>query len=169
MKKTLCLLLLLLCITTINAQRPDTVKGVPHFKLLKQDSTYTTDANLKKGKAVMIIYFSPDCPHCQKLTYELQDEFKKEAKAHTTTLKQLQIVMATFTELKPMQIFYRDFGLVKYPNITLGTEGKTYTLLTFYHVGSTPFIAIYSKTGQLVKTFDKPAPLEDIMVALKKV
>jgi thiol-disulfide isomerase/thioredoxin len=169
MKKALCLFLLLFSITTINAQKPDTVKGVPHFKLLKPDSTYTTDANLKKGHAVMVIYFAPDCPHCQKLTYEFQDEFKKEAKAHKNTLRNIEIVMATYTELKAIQVFYRDFGLVKYPNITLGTEGRTYTLLTYYHVGTTPYIAIYSKAGKLVKTFDKPAKIEDVMAELKKV
>lgn len=169
MKKLLFLLLLLMSVSSINAQRPDTVKGIPHFKLLRNDSTWVTQDNLKKGKPVMIIYFSPDCSHCQRLTYEFQEEFKKEAKAGSVTLKHVQIVMATFTELKAIQVFYKDFGLVKYPNITVGTEGRTYTLLSFYHVSTTPYIAIYSKTGQLVKAFDKVPKLEDIIAALKTV
>src|ERR1700712_2744442 len=167
MKKALCLILLLLSIAHVNAQRPDVAKGVPHFKLLGQDSTYFTEAKLKKCKAVMIIYFSPDCPHCQKLTYEMQDEFKKETKAHSSILKNVQIVMATFTELKPIQVFYKEFGLIKYPNILLGTEGRTYTLLTYFHVSTTPFIAIYSKSGDLVKTFSKEPSFDDLMVELK--
>jgi len=169
MKKTLCLLLLLISFSRINAQHADTVKGIPHYKLLNKDSTWITQDNLKKGKPVMIIYFSPDCSHCQRLTYEFQEEFKKEAKAGSKTLSHVQIVMATFAELKAIQVFYKDFGLSKYPNITVGTEGHTYGLLNFYHVTTTPYIAIYSKTGQLVKVFDKVPKLEDIVAALKTV
>ena len=32
----------------------------------------------------MIIYFAPDCSHCQQLTYEFQDEFKKKPKTTLT-------------------------------------------------------------------------------------
>ncbi|EHQ28281.1 TlpA family protein disulfide reductase [Mucilaginibacter paludis] len=169
MKNLFCLILLLLSITNIDAQKTDTIKTIPAYRLLNQDSVYVTQANLKKGKPVMIIYFSPDCTHCQRLTYEFKDEFKKEVKNHTKELSHVQIVMATWTQLKAIQIFYRDFGLNQYPNITIGTEGSTYTLQRFYQVRTTPYIAIYSKTGQLVKAFDKEPKLNDILTVLKKV
>jgi thioredoxin-related protein len=169
MKKIIAAVFLLISFSCTNAQRPDTVKGIPHYRLLTKDSTFITDANLKKGKPTMIIYFAPDCSHCQRLTYEFQEEFKKEAKAKTNTLKHVQIVMATWTELRAIQAFYKEFGLEKYPNITVGTEGKTMTLLRFYNVATTPYIAVYSKTGQLVQAFSKVPKLEDILAALKKV
>ncbi|MEO6524758.1 MAG: hypothetical protein ABIN91_23940 [Mucilaginibacter sp.] len=169
MKTTLCIILLLFGINNIKAQKTDVPAGIPHYRLLSQDSTYITQDNLKKGKPTMIIYFSPDCTHCQKLTYEFQDEFAKEAKVHANTLKHVQIVMATWAQLKAIQVFYRDFGLVKYPNITVGTEGNAMTLGHVYNVSTTPYIAIYSKTGQLVKVFDKVPKLEDIIATLKKV
>jgi len=169
MKNTLCIILLLFSIQNLKAQKTDVPTGIPHYKLLKQDSTYITQDNLKKGMPTMIIYFSPDCTHCQKLTYEFQDEFAKEAKAHSNTLKHVQIVMATWSQLKAIQVFYRDFGLEKYPNITVGTEGNTMTLGRIYSVATTPFIAIYSKDGKLAKVFDKVPKLEDIIAALKKV
>lgn len=169
MKTTFCIILFLFGINNIQAQKTDSSTGLPHYRLLTKDSTYITQNNLKKGKPTMIIYFSPDCTHCQKLTYEFQDEFAKEAKAHLNTLKHVQIVMATWTQLKAIQVFYKDFGLEKYPNITVGTEGNTMTLLHFYNVSTTPYIAIYSKTGQLVKAFDKVPKLEDILAVLKKV
>lgn len=169
MKKLACLILLLICVTTINAQRTDTIKSIPHYKVLTKDSTYITDANLKKGKPVMIIYFAPDCSHCQQLTYEFQDEFKKEAKKHSNTLKHVQIMMITWQQIKAIQAFYKDFGLEKYPNITVGTEGNTMTLLHFYKVTTTPYIAIYSKNGQLTKAFEKVPKFEEIIAELKKV
>ena len=169
MKTTLAFFLLLFSISNINAQKTEPVKTIPHYKLLKQDSTYITDANLKKGQPVMIIYFSPDCSHCQRLTYEFKEEFTKEAKKKVNTLSHVQIVMATWTQFKEIQVFYRDFGLNKYPNITVGTEGTTMMLQRIYQVKTTPYIAIYSKTGQLSATFDKPPKLEDVLAALKKV
>jgi thioredoxin-related protein len=167
MKKLSILILLLVTISCIHAQKADTT-GIPKYRLLNQDSVFVTNAKLKKAKPVMIIYFSPDCSHCQRLTYEMKEEFTKEAKGKLKTLSGTQIIMATWTQYKAIQVFYHDFDLVKYPNITVGTEGDTMTLLHYYKVTSTPYIAIYSKSGQLVKFFDKPAKIEDILKELKK-
>jgi thioredoxin-related protein len=169
MKKTLFLFLLLISIITIKAQKTDTGKTIPPYRLLTKDSVYITQANLKKNKPVMIIYFSPDCTHCQRMTYEFKEEFTKEAKAKSKVLSHVQIVMATWTQLKAIQVFYRDFGLDKYPNIIVGTEGTTMQLQRYYQVKTTPYIAIYSKTGQLVKVFDKVPKIEDIIATLKTV
>ncbi|RKR85648.1 thioredoxin-like protein [Mucilaginibacter gracilis] len=169
MKKLLCLFLLFYGIANVYAQKPAAINTLPKYKLLRSDSTWVTQANLKKGKPVMIIYFAPDCSHCQRLTYEMQEEFKKETKLNLKPLAHVQIVMATWAELRAIKVFYNDFGLVKYPNITVGTEGNTYTLLRFYNVSTTPYIAIYSKTGQLVKAFAKVPKFEEIMAVLNKV
>jgi len=89
----------------------------------------------------MIIYFAPDCVHCQHLMFEL--------KPHMKELKNIQVVMITFVEqIKAIQVFARDFDLKKYPNWTVGTEGYTYKVQQYYHVATTPYIAIYDKSGE---------------------
>lgn len=158
----------MLCINNIQAQKTD-VKGIPPYRLLTKDSTYITPANLKKDKPVMIIYFSPDCTHCQHLTFEMKEEFDKEKKKKDNTLRNTQIVMATWTQLQEIQIFYKEFELAKYPNIVVGTEGTTYVMQRYYQVKSTPYIAIYSKAGKLVKAFDKVPTITDIISTLKKI
>jgi thioredoxin-related protein len=163
MKKLLLILSLIILAGCTQAQNKQNIENIPPFKILKSDSTYFTTANLKKNKPVMIIYFSPDCSHCQHLVYEMKPKMKQ--------FGDTQIVMVTFTEftmLKMIKNFIRDFGLAKYPNITVGTEGHTYVVQQYYQVKTTPYIAIYDHKGKLVQAFDKVPSMEELIIAIKK-
>ncbi len=166
MKKILLLVCLIIAAGCSQAQ--DTVdtkniQNIPPFKILRTDSTWFTTANLKKGKPVMIIYFSPDCSHCQHMVYDMKPKMKQ--------FGNIQIVMVTFTDfnrLKMIQNFQRDFDLAKYHNITIGTEGHTYIVQRYYQVRTTPFIAIYDKNGKLVKAYDKAPSIDTLIAEIKK-
>ena len=137
-------------------------QGFPNYHILDQDSVYVTPANLKKNKPVMVIYFAPDCSHCQHLMYELKPKMQD--------LKNVQVVMVTFVmQLKAIQVFYRDFDLKKYPNFTVGTEGTTYTVQRFYNVHTTPYIALYDKNRKLVKAWDKAPTVDELDAEVKKL
>lgn len=139
---------------------------IPSFRILKGDSTYTDYTNLNKHRPVMIIYFMPDCSHCQHLMYELKPKLDQ--------LKHVQVVMisASRTEypyLKLLKTFSRDYGLNKYNNIIVGTEYPTYKVQQYYRVATTPFIAIYDKNGKAVKFIDKDPKVDDILATVKKL
>jgi len=139
---------------------------IPHYKILKVDSTYITQDALDKHKPVMIIYFGPDCPHCQHLMAEMKENM--------ASLKNIQIVMITFTDTKypylnMIKDFSKTYDLPKYKNITMGTEYPDYKVQRYYQVGGTPFVAIYDHNGKMVKYFDKPPKIEDVVAAAKKV
>lgn len=162
MKKLVLLLSLIIVAGCTQAQNKPDIEHIPHFKILKADSTYFSYTDLKKDKPVMIIYFSPDCSHCQHLMYDLKPELPK--------LKNVQIVMITFMPmLKGIQTFQRDFDLAKYHNITIGTEGYTYVVQKFYSVQTTPYIAIYDKYGKLFQSYPKVPKIPVLMETLKKV
>jgi thioredoxin-related protein len=138
-------------------------RTIPPFKILRADSTYFTVADLKKDKPVMIIYFSPDCGHCQHLVYEMKPKMKQ--------LGDIQIVMVTFTDftmLKMIKNFNRDFNLAKYHNITVGTEGRTYVVQQYYQIVRTPYIAIYDHKGKLVQAFEDVPTMDELITAVKK-
>ena len=161
MKKLLLLLSLIIVAGCTQAQT--NIDKIPPFKILRTDSTYFTPADLKKNKPVMIIYFSPDCSHCQHMVYEMKPKMKE--------FGDTQIVMVTFTEftmLKMIQTFTRDFDLAKYPNIIVGTEGHTYVVQRYYQVRTTPYIAIYDRKGKLVKAFEKAPTIPELIAAVKK-
>lgn len=162
MKKLFILLTIIVAAGCSNAQTSTPPPVIPPYRILNTDSVYLTPANLKKHKAVMIIYFSPDCTHCQHLVYEMKPKMKE--------FKDIQIVMITFTEqLKAIKTFYRDFSLAKYPNVIVGSEGRTYTVAKYYNVSSTPYIAIYDKNGKLSKAYEKVPAVDELAKEVKKV
>ncbi len=162
MKKLYLLLCLIVAAGCSQAQTPPVNSAIPPYHILTTDSVYVTPANLKKNKPVMVIYFAPDCSHCQHLMYDLKPELPK--------LKNVQIVMITFTPmLKALQVFQRDFDLAKYHNIIIGTEGYTYLVQKFYHIQTTPYIAIYDKYGKLFQAYDKVPKIPVLMETVKKV
>jgi thioredoxin-related protein len=136
------------------------IQKIAPYRILNTDSVYVTPAQLKKGKPVMLIYFSPDCSHCQRLMYEMQPKMKE--------LADVQIVMITFTSYAMIKGFYHDFGISRYPNITIGTEGYTYNVQRYYDVKTTPYIAIYNSKGKLVKSYEKPPKVEELINVTKK-
>lgn len=157
------LLLFLGFIITVGCTQAQTNLAMPHYRILKADSTYSTWADLNPHKPVMLIYFSPDCPHCQHLTLEMKQKM--------SSLKNIQIVMITWSkdfDIRAIKDFYRDYGLKKYPGIVVGTEGYTYTVQRYFHIETTPYIAIYNKKGTPVKEFRKPPEMKDLIAAVKK-
>ncbi|HAL81298.1 MAG TPA: hypothetical protein DCO83_02915 [Mucilaginibacter sp.] len=164
MKKLLFLFSLIIAAGCSNAQIPTFVPPplIPSYRILNTDSVYITPANLKKNKPVMVIYFAPDCSHCQHLMYELKPKMKD--------FKNIQVVMITFVkELKAIQVFYRDFDLKKYPNFIVGTEYPTYKVQQYYQVRTTPYIALYNKNGKLVKTYEKVPNVDTLLAEVKKM
>jgi thiol-disulfide isomerase/thioredoxin len=142
-------------------QAPIIPLTIPPYKILTTNDQTVTPANLVKNKPVMIIYFAPDCPHCQKLINDIKPSMAK--------FKNIQVIMITFTDIRMVKTFENDYGLKAYPNFVLGTEGYTYTVQRFYKLQHTPFVAIYNKGGQLVQTFEKQPEASDLLTAIKKI
>ena len=169
MKRILVFLSLIIAAGCTQAQTTQTpakpsIDNIPNFKLLSQDSVYITNANLKKGKGVVIIYFSPDCSHCQHLMTELKPDMKK--------FSNVNVVMATFIQtnmLKMLRDFRRDYKLDEYPNFLTGTEFPNYILQRYYQVATTPYIAIYDRKGKLVKAYDKAPKVDELLAEVKKI
>jgi thiol-disulfide isomerase/thioredoxin len=145
-----------------NAQTFTPPPEIPAYRILNTDSVYVTPANLKKNKPVMVIYFAPDCSHCEHLMYEMKPKM--------AAFKNIQVVMITFVlEVKAIQVFSRDFGLNKYPNFTIGTEGYAGTVQKYYQVKSTPYIALYDKNHKLVKAYEKAPKIDVLADVVKKL
>lgn len=131
------------------------------YKILTTKDVYTTPADLKKDKPVMLIYFAPDCPHCQKMIKDMKPVMDK--------FKNIQMLMITFTDIRMVKTFENDYGLKAYPNFTLGTEGYTYTVQRYYQLKHTPYVALYGKNGKLVQAFEKQPEVSDLLSAIKKI
>lgn len=168
MKKLLAFVCFVLVAACSHAQQdPKILKlPMPHYRICKADSSFVTEAAIKKDKPVMFIYFAPDCPHCQHMMKDMTEKMND--------FKHIQIVMICATRtvypyLGMLKNFSRDYDLPKYKNITMGSEFPRLDVATYFHVLTTPFVAIYNKEGHMTQYFDKPPKIEDVVAAVKKV
>lgn len=151
MKYLFTLLLLSICFSSISQNTEQNkapylqVKIVPPFKIYNYDSTLLSKTDLKKGP-VLILYFSPDCGHCQMETDSLISKIE--------SLKKLQIVMITGRYHDDMKAFIDKYKLLEFKNIKVGND-RTGFVQSFYQIEFTPFSALYDKKGKLLEVFEK--------------
>jgi len=111
--------------------------------------------DLSKSKPTIIIYFAPDCEHCQALIKEL---IKK-----INSFKNSQIILASFESLQQVNTFEKDYGLKTYPFIKTGIENPVFFFRYYYHLENTPFTALYDKNGKFVISYKKQTPVDDLI------
>ena len=137
----------------------DNIQTIPTFKIYTApDSTAFTDVQLKKNKPFVLMFFSPDCDHCQKETKELL-AYKKE-------LKDLQIVMASPASFNLIKSFYQDYNIASMPNIILGQD-LNYALGLKYKLKTYPSVFVYDASGKLAKAFVGNVGVPSILDAVK--
>lgn len=147
----------LLSTTILQAQ----ANKLPPFKMMQVNGKVFRAQNLPLGKPIVIIYFSPECDHCEKMMKEL---LKKEA-----SFKKASVAMITYLPVSNVAKFVQQYGLNKYSNIYIGTEGGTFFVRNYYKIEHMPFIALHDKDGSLVKEYRKEGPLTDLINQLNKL
>jgi thiol-disulfide isomerase/thioredoxin len=151
MKFWIQLLLVLIIATKVTAQT-DTIPTylrnptIPTFSIQLPDSSWFSKSQLSTKKPTLILYFSPDCGHCQ---LETEDIISK-----MNDLKKIQIVMVTSRPFEDMTQFAAHYKLDHFPNIKIGRDAQK-RITQFYQVKFTPFSALYDKKGQLLKVYEK--------------
>lgn len=129
-------------------------QALPSFEIILSSRKAFSQADIPKGKPVIIIYFDPECDHCQKLMDEL---FKK-----ILQFKKAEIVMVTYKPLDELPPFEKKYAITKFPNIHVGTEGAVFFLRDYYGLTKMPFVALYNKKGTLVYSNREQPSVEEI-------
>lgn len=135
------------------------VPFIPAFSIQLTDSSNFSKKDLPKNSPVVIIYFNPECGHCQQEATELSKNMDK--------FKKVFFVMAAYADLEKIKEFGELHGLDKFSNVKLGRETK-YFLPVFYQVKTTPFSAVYDKKGKLVNGFEHGLSVEELEKTLKR-
>lgn len=155
----------LACVCLAAPAQPGMQKGpagsMPPFRMLQVTGAFYSASDLPLNKPVVIIYFAPDCEHCQVL----MDALFKNIRAFNHT----QVVMVTFVRLNEVALFEKRYQTAKYPNIKVGTEGNTFLLRQYYHLVNTPFTALYNSNRKLVCTYATQTPVDDLVKQVKKL
>ncbi|MCW3121439.1 MAG: redoxin protein, partial [Flavipsychrobacter sp.] len=121
---------------------------LPAFNIRMMDSvTIFNTYNIPKGKKTLIVFFSPDCKHCQRQV--------KELTTGMDSISDIQLYMITpvhsMTELKE---FYDKYHLGKYKNIQLVGRDYEFFFGGFYGTKVVPDMVLYDEQKKLIKLFE---------------
>lgn len=130
-------------------------QSIPDFTIQLTSGKLFTAKNLTHDKPVIIIYFSPDCEHCQVLMNEI---FKR-----IQSFRKAQIIMATFNPMDEVIAFEKLHQTGKYPNIKVGVEKPIFFFRYYYQLENTPFTALYDMRGKLIVSYKKQTPVDDLL------
>ena len=133
--------------------------SIPAFKMQLTNGKTFTASQLSNQKPTIIIYFAPDCEHCQVLMNEV---FKK-----INDFKTAQLIMVTFEPVKELIGFEKKYQTWKYPNIKVGSEVPVFFFRYLYKVEHTPFTALFNKNGKMVVQYKEQTPVADLLKNLK--
>lgn len=141
---------LALCFVLGASAQVDTVPAfkknpnIPKFELLQTDSTWFSNKDIPKNKPVVIVYFSPECGHCQLTAQEFAKSMDE--------LKDMFLIWVSRYSPEQIKKFAEEYQLNRFENVRLGRDTK-YFIPVFYDIKFTPFMAVYNNKGKLVKTY----------------
>ncbi|MDP1844715.1 MAG: hypothetical protein Q8K64_14965 [Sediminibacterium sp.] len=133
--------------------------AMPDFKILLTDSTWFKKANLPTTEYTAIIYFSPECGHCQHEA--------KEIVKNIDSLKQVFFVWASYRDLNDIKTFYYHYKLNEHPNNIVGRDPQ-YFIPAFFQAKYTPFVALYDQNKQFVKAWDMGVEIPELLEFFRK-
>ncbi|SJZ39478.1 TlpA family protein disulfide reductase [Sediminibacterium ginsengisoli] len=133
---------------------------MPNFRILLTDSTtWFTKDQLPKTDYTAIIYFSPDCGHCQHEA--------KEVVKYMDSLKNVFFVWVNYRHtMNDLKAFSEYYGLDKFSNVRMGRDPQ-YAIPAFYQVKFTPFVAVYDKNRLFMKEFETGVEMPELLSLLR--
>jgi len=110
---------------------------LPSFDLLLSDSVtrFNTD-QITEGKPIILMYFSPDCEHCQQETEGLLH--------HMDSLKEVKFIFFTNDPINRLEAFNKYYKIYNYPNIILGQDYR-YFFPGHFKGAFPPYLVIYNQ------------------------
>jgi cytochrome oxidase Cu insertion factor (SCO1/SenC/PrrC family) len=158
-RTALTILLFLLVIIPSNIYSQS--NKVPPFQIIQANGRLFRASQLPMGKPIVIVYFSPECEECHQFTKEITDRMDEFRKA--------SVVLITYFPREKVMKFVTEFNLDKYSNLFVGTEGDSYFVGNYYKVAHLPFVALYSKNGDLIEIYNQEISMEDLLVRLRNL
>lgn len=155
---TIIAIILLFAVTSIFPYAA-TAQKLPAFQMKLSNGKIFSSTQVSHSKPLIIIYFAPDCEHCQIL---MQGLFKR-----INEFRNAEILMATFESDAAVAGFVKQYQTSKYPNIKVGTEIPVFFFRMYYQLQHTPFTALFDKNHKLIVSYKDYTPLDDLIKHLK--
>lgn len=129
---------------------------VPPFRMVQSDGKAFMASQLPFEKHILIIYFSPDCEECQKLTHTITGRIND--------FRNVSIAMITYQPPQLMRDYVKKNNLLVYSNIYVGTEYPNLFVRDYYNIMNFPYMALYDKNGDMVRKYtNKEIDVDDLI------
>jgi thioredoxin-related protein len=132
---------------------------IPPFELKTPDDKMLHREDLAKRQGTLIMYFSPDCHHCQQQVEWLQQDISKFDKYN--------LVLATYQPMDELKKFIDSYKLSTWKNLYIGRDEKFF-LPPYFRIGNMPFIALYDKKGNLLTSFEGTTRVDKLLGGFRK-
>jgi len=142
-------------------RRPGGGETLPSFNVLLADSTTNLNmGQVVKGSPIVLLYFSPDCEHCQKETEEILH--------HMDALKNARFYFVTNDPFDRLKIFNYHYKLEQYSAIVLGRDDQFFLLRHFKGVFP-PYVVVYDKDKRQRAAWQGDTPIDTIISVVNKL
>lgn len=162
MKKTVIISLINLILACNNEQELKinnnilTLPGISYH--IGDSSSVFSTASLQAGKAVLLMYFNPDCEFCKEETLQLRK--------YAELFQNVRFIFLTCADLPAIDSYIQEFDLKKYSNITVGRD-YLYSQFKVYNITKIPTVIIYSKKLNLVRIYNGNGRIDEIISDLQ--
>ena len=121
------------------------------------DSSAFTCTRLVKGKPVVVIFFDPDCDHCQQEATWISEQIEKFSK--------INLLFVSWGEMKPIRGFAEKyFSKVKItPGMINFTKDTQYKIDKWFGDSPVPSIHIYGSDWKHRQSFFNETGVEEIL------
>jgi len=117
---------------------------LPAFEFYTLDSLAVSSSIAGHGKPVCLVYFDPECPHCESETREIT--------SHLQEFGDAQILMVSANTPEKIAAFAQEFSLARYPTVQVLWD-KEHLFYKWFGNAIVPSVYIYNKEQQLVKEY----------------
>jgi hypothetical protein len=135
--------------------------SIPNFKFYSAAGKEFTKASLKPNTAVIVVYFDPDCDHCNKQAAVIRDGIAK--------LADVQMLWVAFpATAEAITAFGRKYFALQFGKNVHFARDNDYTFDQAFGYSEAPTIHVYNKAGKYTKSFKKQeASVADLIAATK--
>lgn len=118
---------------------------IPALHFTDTDEAAVSNADIPKGKPLMLLYFRSDCDHCEHTAQQLKG---------TATQYPLTIWMVSAEPIPTLRTFEDMTGLYDVDNLTV-MQDHTQSMHRWFTFTKLPFIVLYDKDGRQLRIFDE--------------
>ena len=135
--------------------------SIPHFQFVTMDDRPFTDLDLPSGKLIFIMYFDPDCDHCQHAIKYIGDQYE--------TFKKTMIYLVSMDDQKKTNHFMDTYGseLKGKKNVTVLMDKLQQFIVRFNPVRP-PSMFLFSSQRKLLDYEDNAESVFRLVNTIKK-